>query len=397
MQDKSILVICPERQIYSELTPLVSQMLPLTSVIEVSTYPDRKEAGELLTRHQPWLCLVDVGKQKDQALAAIAELANLNRNLQIVALLPVKDSDLILTCLRQGASEFLLRPLTAEQVQPIFDRLTLATTQRSFGRVVAVLPVKGACGASTISTNLAFQWKRFGAKRVLLADMDPSTGTISFLLKVKSTYSFIDALSRANTLDGDLWKGIVSQAQGIDILLSPENANEQTVDLPDPTSVLRFCRQMYDNITVDMASPFGKWNLELAAEADDLVLVTTNELPALRAAQRALVYLDSENISRDKVRLVVNRFSSEAGLNRDAIETALGQKVYQTVPSDYESVQRALVDGKNIAPASSFGKSLAALAEQLGEPYRKKREAATGKSAGTSWTARITSFWSKKK
>jgi hypothetical protein len=35
-------------------------------------------------------------------------------------------------------------------------------------------------------------------------------------------------------------------------------------------------------------------------------------------------------------------------------------------------VQRALVDGKNIAPASSFGKSLAALAEQLGEPYRKE-------------------------
>jgi pilus assembly protein CpaE len=372
-------------------------MLPLTAVIEVSKYPDRKEAGDLLTRHQPWLCLVDVGKQKDMALTAISELSNLNRNLQIVALLPGKDSDLILTCLRQGASEFLLRPLTAEQVQPIFDRLTLVTTQRSFGRVVAVLPVKGACGASTIATSLAYQWKRFGAKRVLLADMDPSTGTVSFLLKLKSTYSFVDALSRAHTLDGDLWKGIVSQSQGIDVLLSPESANEQAHDLPDPTSVVRFCRQMYDNITIDMASAFGKWNVNLANEADDLVMVTTNELPALRAAQRALVYLDSENIARDKVRLVVNRYSSEAGLNRDAIETALGQKVYQTVPSDYESVQRALVDGKNIAPASSFGKSLAALAEQLGEPYRKRREETSGKNPGTSWTAKLSSFWSKKK
>ena len=382
---------------FAELTPLVSQMLPLTNVVEVSTYPDRKEAGELLNKHQPWLCLVDVGKQRDQALATISEIANFNRNLQVVALLPVKDSDLILTCLRQGASEFLLRPLVAEQVQPVFERLMAASTQRGTGRIVAVLPVKGACGASTVATSLAFQWKRYGAKRVLLADLDASTGTVSFLLKLKSTYSFIDALSRANSLDADLWRGIVSQSGGIDVLLSPENSNDQQADLPDPTSVLRFCRQMYDNITIDLSSAFGKWNVELAAEADDLVIVTTNELPALRAAQRALLYLDSENVSREKVRLVVNHFSADSGLNRDAIETALGQQVYQTVPSDYESVQRALVDGKNIAPASGFGKSLAALADQLGEPYREKRKDGPDRLPGTSWTAKISSFWSRKK
>ena len=396
MQDKSILVICPERQIYNELTPLVSQMLPLTTVVEVSTYPDRKEVGELLAKHQPWLCLVDVGKQKDQALATISEFAALNRNLQVVALLPAKDSDLILTCLRQGASEFLLRPLVAEHVQPVFERLNQVTTHRGFGRIVAVLPVKGACGASTIASSLAFQWKRFGVKRVLLADMDPSAGTLSFLLKLKSTYSYIDALSRAARLDADLWKGIVSQSQGIDVLLSPENSNEQTGDLPDPTSVLRFCRQVYDNITLDMGAAYGKWNLDLAAEADDLIVVTTNELPALRAAQRVLVYLESQNVLREKIHLVVNRYSSDAGLSREAIETALSQKVYQTVPSDYESVQRALVDGKHIAPASNFGKSLTALADKLSEPYRKKEDVG-GKNVTASWTAKLSSFWSKKK
>ncbi len=396
MQDKSILVICSERQIYNELTPLVSQLLPLTTVVEVSTYPDRKEAGDLLAKHQPWLCLVDVGKLKDQALATISELAALNRNLQVVALLPAKDSDLILTCLRQGASEFLLRPLTVEHVQPVFERLNQVTTQRGFGRIVAVLPVKGACGASTIASSLAFQWKRFGVKRTLLADMDQSAGTLSFLLKLKSGYSYIDALSRAARLDADLWKGIVSQSQGIDVLLSPENSNEQTGELPDPTGVLRFCRQVYDNITLDLGAAYGKWNLELAAEADDLIVVTTNELPALRAAQRVLVYLEAQNVLRDKIHLVVNRYSSDAGLSREAIETALGQKVYQTVPSDYESVQRALVDGKHIAPASNFGKSLSALADKLSEPYKKKEDAGSQKVA-TSWTAKLSSFWSKKK
>ena len=52
------------------------------------------------------------------------------------------------------------------------------------------MPAKGACGATTIACNLAFQWKRLGAKKILLADLDPLTGTLSFLLKIKSIYSF---------------------------------------------------------------------------------------------------------------------------------------------------------------------------------------------------------------
>ncbi len=98
--------------------------------------------------------------------------------------------------------------------------------------------MKGACGASTLAASLAFQWKRFEAKRVLLADMDASTGTISFLLKLKSTYSFIDALARAESLDADLWRGIVSQSGGIDVLLSPEHTNSSPPNCLTPPS---FC------------------------------------------------------------------------------------------------------------------------------------------------------------
>ncbi|MCC6539648.1 MAG: hypothetical protein IT162_19015 [Bryobacterales bacterium] len=370
--------------------------MPLAKVVELSAYPSRKEAAELITKHQPWLCFVEVGKQREEALAGIAELIAADRSLQLVSILPANNPDLILTCLRQGAAEFLIRPLSPEQVDPVFERLKQVNSQRGSGRICAVVPVKGACGASTIATNLALQWKKVGAERVLLADLDPMTGTQSFLLKLKSSYSFVDALSRAANLDADLWRGIVSQSSGIDVLLSPENAAQG--ELPDPTPVLQFCRQLYDNITLDMGSVYGKWNLDLASAADEIIVVSTNELPALRAAQRAINYLQFEHIPREKMKLVINRFSPDAGLSREAIETALSSKIFLTVPSDYESVQRALVDGKAISPFSSFGKSLTSLAQALGEPYRKepKGGSKTGKKAELSWTAKLTSFWSRK-
>ena len=53
---------------------------------------------------------------------------------------------------------------------------------------------QGRLRRQTIACNLAFQWKRRGAKKVLLADLDPLTGTMSFLLKIKSVFSFLDML-----------------------------------------------------------------------------------------------------------------------------------------------------------------------------------------------------------
>ena len=68
--------------------------------------------------------------------------------------------------------------------------------------------------------------------------------------------------------------------------------------------------------------------LNQARAANELLLVTTNELPALQAAQRALSYLDSNRIGRWKVRLIVNRYQREAKL--------IGKRS-QHIPHGYEA------------------------------------------------------------
>jgi cellulose biosynthesis protein BcsQ len=84
------------------------------------------------------------------------------------------------------------------------------------------MPARGGCGASTIASNFAYHLKRTGDKRILLADVDPLAGTLSFLPKIKSSYSFMDALARSSDIDADLWKAVVTARHGVDVLLSPE-------------------------------------------------------------------------------------------------------------------------------------------------------------------------------
>jgi hypothetical protein len=54
------------------------------------------------------------------------------------------------------------------------------------------------------------------------------------------------------------------------------------------------------------------------------------------------------------------------GLSREVIGTALHTDVFETLPSDYESVQKALMDGKPIPTSSAFGKGILQLVERLG-------------------------------
>jgi len=61
----------------------------------------------------------------------------------------------------------------------------------------------------------------------------------------------------------------------------------------------------------------------LARSCDDLLLVSTNEIVALHAVQRAQAYLARKGLEPSKIRLIVNRYSNQVGLCREAIQTAL--------------------------------------------------------------------------
>ncbi len=364
----NVLLICPNLAMQGELHPLLSHHLAGVSVNFVKDYPNSDALANLVQTNRPRLCFLDIDSEPNRALSLIHELQIIDSGIQIVVLLQGNSPDLILRCLRQGAAEFLLAPFTADDLKPVLSRLAQLSPTISYGkggRIICVAPAKGACGASTIASNLAYRRKLLGADKLLLADLDPLTGTISFLLKVSSNYSFLDAMNLASSLDGDLWKGVVSSTEGFDVVLAPGNPMDALNDLQEPTAVLEFARQLYDVIIVDCAGLYGGWGIALARIADELLLVTTNELPALQASQRVLAYLDRNRIERQKLRLVVNRYSREVGLSKEAVATALHTEVFQVLHSDYEAVQRALVEGKPILKTSAFGKGLHSLAQKL--------------------------------
>lgn len=353
------------------------------SLVELGGYPSTKNISDLPMNSSANLCFLDVSSDRQQALTTIAALVGLKANLQIVVLVEEADPNLILQCLRQGAQEFLTRPFSQEQLQQVLEKLSRLHPSLSSerGRVTAIIPAKGACGATTLASNLAVHHKKISGGRVLLADLDPLTGTISFLLKLKSTYSFMDALQHASSLDADLWKGLVTQSQGVDVLLPPDNPVDSIHGLQSALPVIEFARRLYEHVIIDVGSIYGDWTVSIAKAADEVLIVSTNELPALQATSRGLQYLEGAGVQKHKIKLVINRFNKEAGLTKEMIEMALHTDVYHLLPSDYETVQRALLDGKVIPTSTPFGKSALALSQNLLGKTGKEQDSPAKKSA----------------
>jgi pilus assembly protein CpaE len=390
---KSVWIVCPHAGMMAELIPILSTRLPEVSLVPSKAYLEAPAIREQFSAEKPAVCFLDVETDPERALAVAAEILALQPGLPIVILLERNDPTLVLRFLRRGAAEFLLRPFSPEEFKAVLERLAPVAPLPRFGkggRVICVAPAKGACGASTIAANLAAHAAQSNEGRVLLADLDPLTGVIAFLIKVKSPYSFLDALSRATSLDEDLWRGIISSRAGLDVLPAPDNPTDAMAELPDPAPLIEFARQRYDLVVVDSPPPFSRWATELASLCDELVLVTTNELAAVHAAQRALAHLERRRIERSKVRLVLSRFVRAVGLSREAIATALHIEVAHLVPAEPETIHRSIVEAKPAPASSAVGRSLRELAEQLsGRPVRR---APRPRSA---WSGILSSLFSK--
>ena len=59
----------------------------------------------------------DLGEPPEAGLALIPDLLRIDAKLPIIVVLSSNDPELVLRCLRQGASDFLIQPFTSEQVE----------------------------------------------------------------------------------------------------------------------------------------------------------------------------------------------------------------------------------------------------------------------------------------
>jgi pilus assembly protein CpaE len=331
----------------------------------LNQYPQPGTIAALAHQHGCNICFLDIAADREHAMQLAPEIA---ASIPVVGLSPPQDADLILRCLRLGMSEFVSDP-GPEQVRNVLERFGRARAplaERPTGCLYSVIPGKPGCGASSLAVHLAVQFGEGGATKVLLVDADPLTAGIAFMLKLRAGFHLGDVVRDWKRMDEDLWSRLRTTAWGIDLLLAPETPSTALdVGRDIAGELASFWRARYDIILVDTPDVATAATAGFAAVSDQILLVTTNELPALHAARRAIAYLDEYVRDRDKLRLIVNRYTPATGLKLDDLNTAIDLKPFAVLNNDYESLQAALLAGKPVGPTSPFGRSVSELSRRL--------------------------------
>jgi pilus assembly protein CpaE len=373
------LVVCPDRELARRILAALAE-LGLANVPHLTEYPRSGAIASQAAEHHSNLCFVDLLSNEEHALLLVSEAAV---EMPVVSLHPRHDAELILRALRRGASDFLSEP-GATQVSELLDRLRkthLTPQTRTVGAVYCVMPGKPGCGASTLAAQFAIEARRLGIARVLLIDGDFLTASVAFQLKLRSDFHLGDALRDLKRMDGDLWSRLTVPSYGVDVLLGPEDCSTAlSMTREESSELLSFLRDRYDIVIFDLPGPVMAVETGLATLTGDLLLVTTNELSALHATRRAIEFLERSGIGRERIKLVLNRYTLQTGIKREDVRTVLQLEPMAALANDYQAIQSAILEGRPIPEALSFSRSVANLARTL--CHQKDEPAAPARAGG---------------
>ncbi|MFL6231457.1 MAG: CpaE family protein, partial [Pyrinomonadaceae bacterium] len=106
--------------------------------------------------------------------------------------------------------------------------------------------------------------------------------------------------------------------------------------------VMEILRERFDYVVIDPQHTFDSITLAALDQSDEIVLVLTLDIPAVRSTQRALQIFDRLGYPRHKIRIVVNRWSKQIELDIKQVERFLGEQVVGYVQSDYNTAVNSI-------------------------------------------------------
>jgi pilus assembly protein CpaE len=271
----------------------------------------------------------------------------------------VEDRDLA------GLGQAVLR---AHQVWEAVHGPATDTRPEDTGRLITVFSPKGGVGKTTLAVNLALALSR-DENDVCLVDLDLGFGDVAITLQLFPARTLADAIPLEAGLDSHSLDALLTPHRGgIQTLVAPVQPDaKDSIQAPLVGMVLRLLKGKFKYVVVDTAPSFDEHVLQAIDETDDLLLVTTLDVPTLKNVKIAVETLDLLNFPRDQRRLILNRADDKVGLGADKVESTLGMSIAASIPTSPQ-VASSTNSGEPILsslPRHAVSKSIAALADGL--------------------------------
>lgn len=331
--------------------------------------------------------VIDVDLEAAHGLAVARAVGAANPLLGIVMLVDHAGPDQFAAAMDSGARSVISRTGGLAEVVGRLDSVSqwvsaaraAVSTDAGGGRagkIIAVAGAKGGVGASTCALLTAHALT--GPRSVGLVDFDLQSGDVAAYLGVHTRRSVVDLVDIAGEMSGRILQEISYDVAGGLRLLSAPNDGERGEEMTASAAraVVGGLRFQYDASVIDVGSHLTEVTAAVLEEADDVVLVVTPDLPALRAARRTLAMWERLAVRpRSSIRVVVNRQN-----RRNEVTTGLASRIVEvdidtTVPDGGAPFESAMNTASLLGTSGPAHAAVARLANRLVEASAPTEEA----------------------
>ncbi|MDH3679709.1 MAG: AAA family ATPase [Acidimicrobiia bacterium] len=292
----------------------------------------------------PELVVVGADAGLDLTELVVPEIDRLFPSATILCLVANLDVATSLALLRLGARDVILEAGTRREfqaaVEPILHlarsrhRRRGQSTSEIRRRVITIISPKGGSGKTTLAVNLAVGLARRAPKQVVLLDLDVQFGDCAAALGLRPEYSLVEAVEAANHERSALKVFLSGHPSGLAVLAPPEDlvAADDIVQDQMKRTLAAFAEE-FPFVIVDTASGVDRFALAAMEQSTDLLVVSTTDVPSVRAVRRQLDVLDEVGYVSQRRTFVLNRANAKVGLSVAEIEAAVGLEAAFQIPS----------------------------------------------------------------
>ena len=208
------------------------------------------------------------------------------------------------------------------------------------GKIITVYSAKGGAGCTTIAVNLGIALHNDETRSVIV-DGNLQFGDAAIFINEQGKNTILDLVSIAEELDPEIVGDVMIKhdASGVHVLAAPARPEQaESVSVGSFTKILQYLRGLYAYVIVDTSTQLTDAVLASIDESDIVVLVATQEIPAIKNTRLFLDLIASMGVERERIVFAVNRYDKRIGITPEKIGINLKVDVAATVPLDERSV-----------------------------------------------------------
>ena len=259
----------------------------------------------------PNLIILETMADGAAIFAQLAELAEVcDPSTKVVIIGQVNDIILYRELIRQGISEYIVRPNSPLQIIKTIADLYVDPAAPPIGRTLAFVGSRGGVGSSSIAHNIGWCTAEDYKSDTVILDLDLPFGTASLDFDQEASAGLFEALSSPERLDDVLLDRLLQKHTDHLSLFTAPSVLDRDFDIDDQAfeTVLDVVRASAPTIVVDMPHQWNSWSKRILTTADEIVITATPDLASFRNTKQLVDILSAARPNDAPPKLVINQF-----------------------------------------------------------------------------------------